>query len=316
MSLKNVTEFLRRIDSDPGAFRNDAELSAYANSQLIHVSQKLYETQFAQPKYAQILPVNTEIPAGAASYQVDNVTDVGEALITDDYAADSPGVDEILESDLRKLVPIRAHYNYTVQHLREAAMTGRSLPLRRALIARRVIERSLNKLFAQGNADYDILGFFNQDVDTDDVAGGAWSSKDPDERVADIQEMVSFLKTNSLDIEGGSGLALVLPSNKFDLLRAAMPSTAVSALSFLQQSIPELSAIHTWNYATNAGDGGAKDRMVLFTPSAEKIEALLPVSLYDHPAEQRGLSWNVELEARAGGVALYVPGSMVYRDGF
>lgn len=319
MRIDEARELLRRIDSDPGAWRNDASVSAYAERELTYVLTQMFQTDYPRNMFREILPVSNEVPAGAETFEAYLEDHVGEAEVTDDYASDSPASDATLSKDTRKIAALRTHFNYSVQDMRNALMAGRSLQERKAMSARDKIERGLDKVAALGDSRLGITGFLNDGnvtrVDAADPGSGTeWSIKTADQRNEDIFDAISAIQVATNQTEGQQVDLVLPPAQMFLLQSTRVADTGMSGLGYLRANVDAVRNVWSWFRLTGAGQGGS-DRMVVFDRNPAKLEAIVPLELYAHTPEQRGMTWQVELEARTGGTAIYKPGSMRYVDG-
>ena len=294
----------------------DSVFTQFVSRQLTGLAETIYKTDKPALKARQFLPIISR-PSGEQVYSFRTSTGIGEAKVTDDYANDSPNIEVSLGEDLTKHVTLRDHYNISVDDLRKAAYANMPLDSMKALEARDAIERKIDALLAVGDSNRGVKGFINHSaVDFDDVTGDPWADKTAEEVLADLSEAIGTLASETLEVEGQeNSVDIIVPPSQFRYVaHKQMPNLGMSLLTWIRTQLPEIRSFNSWHYLTGAGDS-ASDRMVIYSKSPAKLAGLVNMELVVHPAERRALVWKTELEAKCGGVVLYKPKSVLYRDG-
>ena len=86
-------------------------------------------------------------------------------------------------------------------------------------------------------------------------------------------------------------------------------------LNFMRESSPWLGEISPWTKCTNAGAGGAIDRMVCYPKNSTVVSAVVPMEFQTLPVQQRNLRFIVPCLATTAGVVSRYPVAMQYADG-
>lgn len=177
----------------------------------------------------------------------------------------------------------------------------------------------MDSLAATGDADVGWSGFLNHSSVTvqDAAASGTSSSrafvdKTPDLIVADFVAAVNEITGGTNGVEQGP-FRVVLPDEQFnDIMTRRLTDSSETLGSFLVGKMAAIESIVPWHRCDGAGDTG--DRMVLYTPSPDKLDVRVPVEYEALPPQFQGLETIVPVHARFGGFALYYPSSMLYVD--
>lgn len=136
----------------------DEEQSAFLDSQLEYVREKVYEKKIPEYKARLHIPINREGGAGAETISHDMYEEVGMAQIINSYADDWPRVDISAKRVRVEVRPLGDRYGYNFQEIRSALMAGRNLTERKAMAAKRFIMKQENTLAYLGDPDSDLKG--------------------------------------------------------------------------------------------------------------------------------------------------------------
>jgi hypothetical protein len=300
----------------------DAADSAFVLRQLEYVNEKMFSVDFPAVKWRQFIPLSSAIPAGAESYIYRQEELIGEAKVSDTYASDAPLTEVKVEEFPNKIVPVLNSYEFSVQDVRNAQLSGYPLDARKAMGARELVERKIDQLMALGSTDHGFTGFLNnadvpQDVVASNGTGTTWAVKTVDERMEDIFTAIQTMLDATNGAEG-EGVDLVLPPKQYNmLLSTRVADVAMNGLAYLMTNVPAVKSVGSWHRLKDAGLSGTAvvDRMVVYTRDPLKLEGILPLQLNTLPPEARGFVYRVGLEARCGGTVFYKPFSAAYWDG-
>ena len=126
--------------------RND-DVGLFLSRELETILSRVLEVQYADLKYAQILPVSTEVAESSESYTYRVFDAQGKMQVIQDKASDLPRAD-ILRKEVT--LPVRSlggSFAYSVQEVRAAAaVPGMNLETRRAAALRRASEEAVNEI--------------------------------------------------------------------------------------------------------------------------------------------------------------------------
>lgn len=133
--------------------------SAFLDTQLEAIRGKVYEKKIPEYKCRIHIPVSDEGGPAAETIAHDMYEEVGMAKIINAYSDDWPRVDAVVKRKGRVEVrPLGDSYGYNFQEVRTSSATGRDLPQRKAIAAKRFIMKSENTLAYLGDPDAGLQG--------------------------------------------------------------------------------------------------------------------------------------------------------------
>lgn len=153
-------------------FRMD-EAGLFLERQLEYIRPQVFEVEYADIKYATILPVTSEAGPGAQTFTYRIMDATGDFKLISDAADDLPRADV---SQTEKSINIRSFggsFGYTVQELRAAQMANVALEQRRAAAVRRAYEEKVEEIAMFGESSVGLVGFFNNPT-VDVVSADKW----------------------------------------------------------------------------------------------------------------------------------------------
>jgi len=297
----------------------DAAESVFFARQLEHIKAQTYDVRYPELKARMFIPVSGEAGAGATTITYRQFNRTGRAKIVGNNAKDIPRVDVDGTEFPRPVRTAAAAYAWTVMDVQAAAQAGISLNPQRAQAARRAVEEVLDEVAAIGAPDYGIAeGFINNSaVPTQDVPAGAstdteWSTKTPDEIIADVSAPIQRIRTVSLDTEMPD--TIVLPPAQHALIGTTrLTDSDATILDFLLKAFPMITAIESWYRLAGAG-AGSTDRMIVYKRAADKLQQEIPMEFDQRPVQEQGLEFVINTMAKTAGTALYYPLSADFSD--
>jgi len=292
--------------------RND-DVGLFLSRELETILSKVLEVQYSDLKYAQILPVSTEVAESSESYTYRVFDAQGKMQVIQDKASDLPRAD-ILRKEVT--LPVRSlggSFAYTVNEVRAAAaVPGMNLETRRAAALRRASEEAVNEIALFGNAPSGMKGFLNSDQ-IDKVVPNKWFDN------ATTDEMLEVLNEAPTRIVQGSNQretpnTMLVPYDVYRVISttARSASSDETVLSFFLKTNPFIRSIEPINELAAANSVLSKDRIVCYDRSPEKLQLHIPRTLELLPPERKGLEYSVAGHMRVGGTAIYYPKSVLY----
>lgn len=305
--------------------RADANETATFTRQLEHIFKKTYDVQYPEYKGRSLVPVNTEVPAGAESHTYRQMDWRGEAAIVRDPSDDFPNVDVLGAEFTQKIVSLGDSYRYSVQDLRNAAMAGIQLDAMRAAAARRAMETKLDALICTGNTAAGLYGFANhpniQDLSvggSDPIPNGDWLNSST--TVADILADINWMQNKIFSATKGIYMpdTLVLGTKTFAKLSTEAQSptfTEQSILKYVLSQSPWLRSIEFWPRLDTADTGGTKERIMMYARNPEVAQAFIPQEFEQLAPQARNMAFVVPCHMRFGGVVVRYPLAVAFADG-
>jgi hypothetical protein len=217
-------------------------------------------------------------------------------------------------------VSVAASYAFTLMDLRAALGTGVPLQDRKALLARRVIDTSLDEMLATGSlsalsgqVNTGLGGCINNAaVPIYTTAAGSWAAATADAIIADMSGLI--VKPSQTTKQLFATTDVVMAPEKYDLIaqKARATGTDTTVLEFLQKTNPGVT-FSKWHRLSAAGAGG-KDRIIAYCKDPEVIEGIVPIAFEQLPPQVRDMETSVIVHARCGGVDFHHPAGACYMD--
>lgn len=299
----------------------DAAGDIFFARQLEYVQSRIYEYQYPAYKAFQLIPINYDIPAGAEYITTTQFQSVGRARLIQSYADDLPEAGLLGVQLTNPVQSIGTSYRYSHQEIRAAQYANISLPLRLAEAARRANDQTVNNLAIYGNPDVGMTGLINNPnvpvttVPATGVGGQTeWSTKNPEQILADLNMLVNEVVVNSNGVEMPD--TLLLPIEQYTLI-ASTPRSTTSDTTILQYFLlnnPFITRVEWLAQLDGAGVGGA-DIMIAYERNSNKLEMAIPMAFTQYGPQERNLEFVIPCESRFGGVSIFYPLSMAIADG-
>jgi len=307
----HVEKEARRMQAQ---FNLDDGESAFFSQELEHLKTQLYDIQYPELKARMFLPVDNSAGPGAESIAYYQFDKIGMAKIIADYGDDLPTADAVGQKFVSPVESIGNSFRYSRQEVESSAMAGRSLPTMKAMAARRAHEQRVDEIAAFGDAATGLQGFLNHpNVPAGNVATGLWGpATDPDLILADLNEGVTTMINTTNAVEAPD--TLLMPPSQFTLLsQKRLIDQNTTILEFFLRTNPWIRNVDHWHKLAGAG-AGATDRMVYYRRDPSILTLEIPKEFEQLPVQERNLAFIVPCHSRIGGVVMYRPLAVLYRD--
>lgn len=296
----------------------------FLERELTFLRTKAYEVQVLPSRARSFIPLATDIPASAQTFEFKVYTPVGAAKVINPKSNDVPRIEFGARSITARIVPVGAAFAFTIPELREAARIGAPVQTIKPRLARDAVERGIDELLAFGDLDntsgqngLPIWGFTNNaDVVSQGIATFGYWVDGGDSGVtmlAELSNMIDQVSTRS----GGlfKCTDLLLPLNRFNYVASKPFSDSIgdSVLAVLRKNHPEVN-VQPWEKLNSAGASSAP-RAIAYAKSAEILEAVVPQEFEMMPPEREGFEMVTDCWSTCGGVKIYQPTAVVYADG-
>ena len=294
------------------AGRLDESASAFFARELSYVRSRVLEVQKAPLNAFVVFPVQTDVPAGAASAEQKIYDAIGVAKIISNYADDLPRADVLAQKIVTPVYTVGDSYGYNVVEIENAAFAGTNIDVYRARAARRAIDQRINTLAWKGDAAHGITGFlYNPNMTTVQLpADGTGSStrladKTPAQIIRDVNAVINAveLATNSVEVAD----TVLLSTAAYDHI-AGTPRSDYSDITILDFLKKTHEGVRFMKVAELTGAGaGNKDILIAgkFDPDMVRLE--IPERFRQLPVEKRNLEYVVDCLSRVIGVTVVVP---------
>jgi hypothetical protein len=296
--------------------REDSQVGLFLARELEAILTRVFEVEYADIKYSQLLPISSEVGPGQDSFTYRVFDKQGSMKIIGDRASDLPRADVLRKEVTHPVRSIGGSFGYTIQETRAAALVpGMNLEQRRANAVRRAYEEKMQQIAYFGEPAANIKGFFNNSQ-VDKIVPDKWfdtGGVTTDEILELLNELPTRIVQNSNMKEQPD--TLLMPYNVYRII-STRPRSATSdttLLEFFLRTNPYITSIEPINEIEASKSGGflSKDRMIAYNRTPDKLQFHIPQPLEFFPPERRGLEYTVAAHARVGGMALYYPKSVM-----
>jgi hypothetical protein len=285
-----------------------------------YVKTKTYDAKSPELKGLRIVPQASDLPTGIEQITYRRYFEAGEAKVIANYAKDFPRVDVYAEEYTSKVVDIGDSYGYSIKEIRSSMRSGKRLDQRRALNARRTIERKLNDLTLRTDPAWGTYGLLDYPGITEatlpaDGSGGskAWSTKSVDQILRDINVMLDAVNVPTNGIEEADTLLLPLPARNL-LVNTRLGDTTISLMKYIQDNLPQIRRIEWLNELSGIGVGGT-NRIMVGKFDNEHLENQIISDFEQLETVHVGGESTIPCMATTGGVIIYYPMAFAFADG-
>ena len=293
--------------------RND-EVGLFLARELETILARTFETEYADIKYSQILPISTEVATGSDSFTYKIFDAQGSMKIIADKGSDLPRADILRKEVTHPVRSLGASFAYSIQETRAAAQVpGLQLEQRRANAVRRAYEEKVQDVAYFGSSADGIDGLFNN-ANVDKIVPNKWF-----DGTITTDEMLEVLNEGPTRIIQNSNMkeqpnTMLVPQNVFRIIstRRASDASDTTVLEYFLRTNPYIRAVEPINDLEAAKSVLSKDRIVCYDRSPEKLQLHIPQTLEFLPPVRQNLEFSVAAHARVGGVALYYPKSAIF----
>jgi hypothetical protein len=306
-------------DRDGKEIRADSGETAAFLRELTFVVSKTYDRKYPEHKARKFIPVNSSIPAGAESFVWRSYDYAGAAKIISHFADDLPMVAVIAGEVAQGIKSLGDAYQYGLQDMRAAAMSGTPLSDKLGYAVRRIMENAVEKIAAVGNSTAGLPGFINNpNIPLLSAPGditGNWPAATPKQMYDDLHAMTNHMVTSTKEVFVPD--TLILPTSRFSLAATTAMSDTDSATvlqRFLQNS-PYIRNVDQWAYLDTADAAGTGPRAIVYNRSPENVELIIPQEFEQLPPQLRNLAAVINCHMRIGGVVWYYFLAGLYVDG-
>ena len=257
---------------------------AYLLSQLTAVEAKMYEVQYKNITYPQVIPISNEAGEWAESVTYFFMDGTAIAEFVGSKSLDVPiaeiGTDKVV-------VPVElgaTGYEYSDEEMRQAMQLGRPLSQLKANVARRAFEELAQRTSMFGDTQHNLPGFLNNtNVTAASVvnpgSGTEWVNKTAAQILFDINDLLGDIFTNTLQVERPD--TLLLPTAQWSFI-ASTPRSDTSDTTILQYVVANSPYLNSADdiipLAELASAGaGSTDRMMAYTKSVDKVVFHIPM---------------------------------------
>ncbi len=314
----------------------DAAESVFVERALLFVETETYNTLIPPLEARKYVPTDNKTPPGAKFTSYKQYTRTGIARLITERGADLPNAGIFVKEFFHQFYPVGAAYEYDYLDLLAAAMSAENggpplnLDLELSLAAREGIEKKLDLIGAVGSGastfsldtefDVGMLGLLNQPSATIyAVANGfsgftAWSTKTPDEIIADLTGIVAAQIAATYKVFTPD--TILLPITQYETIggRSMGDGRSDTILSYFTRTNKHIKEVDSWMYLSGAGSGST-DRMVCYKKDPRMVRHMISMEFTQLPPQLEDMTYRVACLAKTAGVISPYPLSISYGDG-
>ena len=299
---------------------------SFAVSQTAYIEAQVYQTQYPDIQYPNLIPVDTSANAWAKSVTYYSQDKTGRAAWFHHYAKDIAIADIERTKNEVGIEMANIGYRWTLEELGQAMMIpGTNLTPDRADAAIRAYEEFVDDLVLRGKGEKNFSGIMDYPGITAVLAsiqGGntVWSQKTADAIIADVNTILTGVYQESLTVEIAD--TILLPLDAMLLLGTKrIDGTTMTVLQFLQQN--NVYTNQTGRPLTIRGVRGLETagqndsgRMVAYRRDPQVLKMHLPMPHQFLPVMQSApMVFDVPGIFRLGGLEIRRPKAVRYMDG-
>jgi len=310
----------------PNYTMTDASTLAFVQSQITHVESAVYRQRYPNIQYAGLIPVDNSANDWAKTVTFYSMDSVGSAKFINGNGDDMPMVNLNKAQHESSVHMAGIGYQYNLEEVNQARMLNINLPGENAMTARRIYEEFVDKSLLVGNPEKDMAGLANYPgiaivAAPNNGAGTSalWADKNADEILLDINNILSGVYIDSLNVEMADTI-LLSEESYVQLATKRIEGTSMTLMAYimanniLKMRFDRDLTIRTLRGLRTAGVGGV-ERMVAYRRDPEVLKAHIPMPFRFLPMQTRNLQFVVQGVFRFGGLDVRLPGAMRYLDG-
>lgn len=298
---------------------NDSD-GIFFQRQLEAIETTTYDVLYPDLEARDCFTVNTFGGAGVTTLTYRSYDRVGKAQVINARATDLPKSEISGKEYSMSVKSVGVAYDFDIDEVASAAVTGMPLEARRAQASRRGYEEFINDSTWYGNDNY--VGFFShpQLVQQPVVAGAStnteWSTKTPDEILADLNAACGTMFATTKKIHKPA--QLWLPVLEWNYITSTPRSNVsdTTILEFFLANSPYITSrdqVKVLNAIEGRGQGGTECFVIMNPKTPEGTETIRmrePLPLQFLPVQLHGLVYEIPGRGRFGGLEVTYPAAI------
>lgn len=317
-------------DSDNAATLSDDD-AVFFQRQLEFIETQSYDTLYPDLEAREAFGVDQSGGAGINTLTYRSYNHVGKAQVINARATDMPKASISGKEYSVSVKSVGTAYDFDIDEVASAAVTGMPLEARKAAAATRGYEQYINSAAWYGDEANGFIGLFqHEDVTRGTVAGGGadgtgstqWGSADksPDQVIKDLTTAVSAMYASTLKIMRPSEIWLSVEKEQylFNTPRSAQSDKSCGTW-FLEnnQFINKREQVKGMNALKGMGEGGS-ECFVVVCREAQGMKTFRlrePLQLTWQPVQLHGLVYEIPGRGRFAGLQIMYPAGLSIQSG-
>lgn len=297
----------------------DANETAFWQKELEHMKAQTYDIDYPELNARKVFPVSREGGEGVRSITYQVWDHAGMAKFISNYASDIPRADVKGENVTIPVHRMAESFGMTLDEIKEARRTGRSLSNRKMVAVRDGHENKLNSVAFLGDAEHNLQGLFSHvNIPNGEAPTGEWDegTTTPAQILADIKAGFSAILSTTSRVEIPN--SLLLPGTYYDHIAMTQLSAGsdTTILEWVVSKIPYLAGpeavtpINELEAVTSLAGSAlspTSEVAVYYRNDASKLELEIPEDINFLPSQTQGLEEVTIGTMTTGGLNVYKP---------
>ncbi len=320
-----LNDAITRIQDSGTVVLNDDD-AVFFQRQLEFIEAQTYDTLYPELEARAAFGVDTTGGAGVNTLTYRSYNHVGKAQVINARATDLPKSSISGKEYSVTVKSVGTAFDYDIDEVASAAVTGLPLETRKANAAIRGYEQYVNSAAWYGDQANGFVGFFeNPDVTKATVAQGAggstkWNEKTPTEVIADLTTAVSAMYASTLKIMRPSEIWMPVEHEQYIFNTARSEQSDKTIGQFFidnNQFINSRDKIKGLNAIKGHGASGADCFVVVCREAMGNRTFRLrePLPLTWQPVQLHGLVYEVPGRGRFAGFQAMYPAAISINSG-
>jgi hypothetical protein len=292
---------------------------AFFISQLASLETKIYEAKYTAINFAELVPINTQVPEWADTWDYISYDAVTLGKFIGSSADDLPKVSASANKSTVPLGYAGNAYDYSLDELRKSQALNMPIDNIKAKAAFRGSQEHTQRVAYFGDADRGMTGLFNNPNLALDNSTVNWTTATGQEIVDDMNSLLIKVWIDSANVHIPG--MLVLDSNRYATITSRRMDSGTDttiAEFFMKNNLFTTTTGQAIRIAPRlqligAGAGG-KDRMMAYELNDENLSLCNPIPWRSLAPQTKGLNIEIPCEYKISGVEFRFPFSGAYRD--
>lgn len=320
-----LDEAIARLQDSASVTLSDDD-AVFFQRQLEYIEQQTYDTLYPDLEAREAFGVDTTGGPGVTTLTYRSYNHVGKAEVINARATNLPKSSISGKEYSTTVKSVGTAYDYDVDEVAAAAVTGLPLESRKAMAATRGYEQYINSAAWYGDAANGFVGLFDQPgITKATVAAGAsgnteWNKKTPTEVLKDLNLATSSMFSTTLKIMRPEELWVPVAQHQYIMNTARSDQSDKTILQFFvdnNQFINSRDKVKPMNALKGAGTGGA-DCFVLVCRTVNGLKTFRlrePLPLTWMPVQLHGLVYEIPGRGRFAGLQVMYPAAIAVYSG-
>jgi len=300
--------------------------AVFFQRQLEFIEAQTYDTLYPDLEARDAFGVDNSGGPGVTTLTYRSFNHAGRAKVINARATDLPKPNISGKEVSMSVKSVGTAYDYDIDEVAAAAVTGLPLETRKAMAATRGYEQFVNSAAWYGDAEGGFVGFFqNPEVTRADVAQGAsgkttWADKTPTEVLKDLTSATTAMYASTLKIMRPEEIWLPVKQHQYIMNTARSDQSDKTIMQYFVENnefINSRDKIKALNAIAGQGKSGS-DCFVVICRSVNGLKTFRlrePLGLTWQPVQLHGLVYEIPGRGRFAGLQVMYPAAISINSG-